>query len=380
MKKVFYYTPLLEHPPSSGGLISVYNHIKALSIISNLYVLYDYSRFGRQKTTLSYYKKKKFIFISKKFKNLNLTANFILNYCHSNKINILWIDRAAEYSFDLVNCLRSKNKEIKIISSTDSVFSEFLFRRAKIEKKLFTKFLYYLLALKRYFKENLLLKNSTILTSVSNRDKKIYQSKYFTKCNIKLFSNVVDLNNYKRKEMYANLSKKNYLYFSGWFGKGGASEKGADWFINNVLIKLKKKIPNIKLLLAGKEADKSFKNSKNIIVIGKRKSLNKYLQNANIVIVPIFYESGTRFKILEAGACKKLVISTSLGAEGIKYKKNYDIVIANNTQEFEKSITKFYKNNSKLKNKISKNLYFNINKNYSLNIIIREARQILKKL
>ena len=199
-------------------------------------------------------------------------------------------------------------------------------------------------------------------------------------CNVELFSNIVDIDQYKKKRKSSHLEKKNYLYFSGWFGKGGASEQGAKWFIENVLFNLSKKIPNIKLLLAGKEADLNFKNSRNIIVVGKRKSLFKYLHNAAIVIVPLFYESGTRFKILEAGACKKLVISSSLGAEGIKHKKNSDIIIANSPLEFENSIIKFYKNNLKLRNKISKNLFLNITKNYSLKNLIKEGKKILKNL
>ena len=91
------------------------------------------------------------------------------------------------------------------------------------------------------------------------------------------------------------------------------------------------------------------------------------------------YESGTRFKILEAGLYKIPVISTTLGAEGLKYKKDESIIIEDNATKFAKKIIYLY-HNKKIRDKLVKNNYKVVISHYSTNILIKDGRKILRKI
>ena len=105
-------------------------------------------------------------------------------------------------------------------------------------------------------------------------------------------------------------------------------------------------------------------------------SVLPYLMHSNVSVVPLKFESGTRFKILEAAACNIPVVSTSLGAEGLNLAHNKEIIIADNAEQFADSIIELLLNKSKAKY-ISSNSRKIIEKYYSLNYLEREAKAIL---
>lgn len=59
------------------------------------------------------------------------------------------------------------------------------------------------------------------------------------------------------------------------------------------------------------------------------------------IIVPLWYESGIRIKILEALANGIPVVSTSKGAEGLPEKLKKKVLIADTSKEFKATIQKF---------------------------------------
>jgi glycosyltransferase involved in cell wall biosynthesis len=62
------------------------------------------------------------------------------------------------------------------------------------------------------------------------------------------------------------------------------------------------------------------------------------IAEAKICIVPLLSGSGTRFKILEAWAASRAVVSTSLGAEGLGALSGEHLLIADNSAEFANAI------------------------------------------
>jgi len=96
-------------------------------------------------------------------------------------------------------------------------------------------------------------------------------------------------------------------------------------------------------------------------------------------LVPLKFESGTRFKILEAGACSKAVVSTTLGAEGIPVVNGKHIMIADRSDDFSKAILQLLKD-QKHRDQLGQNLHKLISKNYSLENLENEGRFILNSL
>jgi len=57
-----------------------------------------------------------------------------------------------------------------------------------------------------------------------------------------------------------------------------------------------------------------------------------------VVVVPLLVGSGTRIKIFEAMAMEKAVVSTTLGAEGLKVNPDEHIFLADSPGEFAKAV------------------------------------------
>ena len=64
------------------------------------------------------------------------------------------------------------------------------------------------------------------------------------------------------------------------------------------------------------------------------------IARSKIAIVPLLSGSGTRFKILEAWAAARPVVSTSLGAEGLNARAGEHLLIADTAQEFAAAIVR----------------------------------------
>jgi glycosyltransferase involved in cell wall biosynthesis len=67
------------------------------------------------------------------------------------------------------------------------------------------------------------------------------------------------------------------------------------------------------------------------------------LAAAQVCVVPLLSGSGTRFKILEAWAASRAVVSTSLGAEGLGARDQENLLIADNASDFASAILRLLK-------------------------------------
>lgn len=118
------------------------------------------------------------------------------------------------------------------------------------------------------------------------------------------------------------------------------NEEGIKWFLENVWPSVHQLLPGVKLYLAGREMPEWLKNTElnNVIVIGEVEDAQAFIESKTISIAPLLSGSGIRIKIIESMALGKAVISTSIGAEGINYTNQKDIVIADTREEFVNAI------------------------------------------
>jgi glycosyltransferase involved in cell wall biosynthesis len=116
--------------------------------------------------------------------------------------------------------------------------------------------------------------------------------------------------------------------------------EAVDWLLNTVWTEVIKKTPNAQLVLAGKGMPERFKKleSSNIKIIDFVEDSEVFYNNFDIMLVPLWSGSGLRIKLVEGLAYGKAIITTSIGAEGIPYKVNEDILIADSSTEFSEAI------------------------------------------
>ena len=111
-----------------------------------------------------------------------------------------------------------------------------------------------------------------------------------------------------------------------------------DYFLDEILPLVIAKIPDIEVDFIGWGATKKLKQklqeNSHIKAYGFVDDMRPYVHQASVFIAPIRSGSGTKIKVLNAMALGKAVVTTSIGAEGIKVKPNEDIIIADTPQEF----------------------------------------------
>jgi glycosyltransferase involved in cell wall biosynthesis len=70
------------------------------------------------------------------------------------------------------------------------------------------------------------------------------------------------------------------------------------------------------------------------------------IARSRVAIVPLLSGSGTRFKILEAWAAARPVVSTSIGAEGLGARSDEHLLIADSAPDFADAITRLLKDDA----------------------------------
>ena len=113
--------------------------------------------------------------------------------------------------------------------------------------------------------------------------------------------------------------------------------EGLEWFVLNVWNEYRKKHSGAKFRAAGRNADKEFADfliSNGVDYLGELESVVDYYASGMIFVVPLMSGSGMRVKIVEAMAAGKVVITTSVGTEGIATENGRNIFIADSATDF----------------------------------------------
>lgn len=408
--KIIFTTPILRHPPDGGPYLRIENSIKALNQVSNLYI---YSRVSKRhmggEEALLFYKRhcNRFYFapsvsglcIKSAFKravnkasrlifrkdifDMSLLqkndAEFLLKIADKIGADAIWLGY-GNISYPLLKYLKGHSK-YKIVCDTDSVHSKFILRG-----------LPYACDVRHYKKIEIAGKKkeeeeragtflADITTAVSEIDAGYYRGFAKSQGQIHIFSNAVDIDVYRRVSPPAGGLKKPCICFIGSFGPESPMEDGARWMINEILPLVRAKIKDIHLYIIGFGSKTTLAgiNDRNITITGRLPSVLPYLCYANLAVAPLRFESGTRFKILEAGACGLPVVSTTLGAEGLAVTNGKDILIADSPDDFAGAIIKLIQDES-LSLQLGKNLRALVQCRYSVENLKMEAKTVLEQL
>ena len=124
------------------------------------------------------------------------------------------------------------------------------------------------------------------------------------------------------------------------------NEEGIRWFIDEVLPKTVEKVPDFVYHLAGRNMPEWLTSMKDphVDVVGEVPDAKEFVTNHDVAIVPLLSGSGIRIKIIESMALGKTVITTRVGAEGILYDEEVNIIIAENKAKMVEAIRSLNEN------------------------------------
>jgi glycosyltransferase involved in cell wall biosynthesis len=98
------------------------------------------------------------------------------------------------------------------------------------------------------------------------------------------------------------------------------NSEGIRWFAAEVWPHVLRRRPDARLLVVGRAPPREVRaldGRDRVEVIGPVSTIAPYFDQASVVTAPLLSGGGTRLKILEAFACGRAVVSTSVGCEGL---------------------------------------------------------------
>lgn len=394
--KILYTSKEQGFPAVGGPKLRIENSIRALNQISQLYLVSQVTpeELGGDKA-IELYKN-----ISKEFcfaptaqsasgfigkvirwvkRRTNCLAKFIVQKAHENDIRIIWVGY-GNISYRLMKQIKKLDQNLVVISDTDSVWSRFLLRELSCEEQPRKRKRIIKYGQKKEREEIEWTDLCDCVTAVSEIDAEYYRSLTVNQKKIKVFSNVINLESYNVKQ-YKEDGRKVDLYLAGSFWENSPMEKAARWVIDMVLPIIWTTHPETNFYIVGNNSDKILNDitDARIHVCGRVDSVLPYLCNAKVALVPLKFESGTRFKILEAGACKIPIVSTTLGAEGIPVKHRENILLADDEMSFAAAVIELLENPA-LAEDIAENCYNLIAEKYCVDSLAKEGQKILDYL
>ena len=117
----------------------------------------------------------------------------------------------------------------------------------------------------------------------------------------------------------------------------GPNKDAVRWFVEEILPRVQKSVPEAKLVVTGKVPDdcRDLAQVPGVCLTGYLDSLDDVLSTATVCVVPLRAGGGTRLKILEAWASGVPVVSTSVGAAGLDGARDgIHLVLAEDAESF----------------------------------------------
>ncbi|MEO8231386.1 MAG: glycosyltransferase family 4 protein [Ignavibacteriota bacterium] len=359
--KILQISPQISFPPDSGGRLSIYGITKSLHERGHEITFVCYIQESVNEDISNELKKIcNPIFIKWETKNKITTAihnlfsnipyniskyysvkfeEFLVEYLRQNQVDIIHIDHLhMAWAIDLIK----KNCNVPVILREHNLEMKIMQRYYGQQSNLFLKLYSYIQFKKFLSYEPTICKKFDCCLMVTFEDEKSLLN-----LNPDIKTKVIPIG---VDENLFNFKDSNTLPFSLFHIGTLDWQPNFDsllWFWNEVFPSIVAKYPNSKLFVYSKGVErlkvpKSLKD--NIILKGYVKDIWEEIKDKQILIVPLRAGGGMRVKIIEMLAAGQLIVTTSIGKEGIDVVNGQHLLIANSAEEFTDRIISFFKN------------------------------------
>lgn len=159
------------------------------------------------------------------------------------------------------------------------------------------------------------------------------------------------------------------------------NQEGIIWFLDKVWPEIYQNFPDLTFSLAGRNMPEWIqkRNDPGLAIDGEVENAYKYMQSKNMMIVPLFSGSGIRIKILEGMLNKNIVITTSIGAEGIDATDGEHLLVADDKDAFKRQI-QYCMDNPAEADKIGENAAQLVKEHYNLKDNAKKLTEFYQEL
>jgi len=353
MKKILIISPYFPFPPRDGGKVRLYNLIKHLSSLNEVYLL-AYIEPGARTDSVDMarqYCKQVFPVLRQEekriiSKDIPRCVSFFYTQAMIDELKrVLDIVKPDIVQLDfLIMTQYVKHIEGVPVIYTEHDMSILDFNQSFHDRDLDDKERFgYWKQLVEYEKDILNKFKSVIV--LTHRDKKLIEN-FNNNIKANIIPTGVDIELFKQQNVD---NTEQSLVFVGHY-RHYPNADAIIYFVNKIFNKILDKLPKLKLYIVGSGVTKNIeelaKNNKNIIITGEVEDVSVYLQKPNIFVAPVRLGGGIKGKVLEAMACGIPVVATKEAIDGIDYDTSDCSLICNDENDFVNNIVALTENKS----------------------------------
>jgi len=173
-----------------------------------------------------------------------------------------------------------------------------------------------------------------------------------------------------------SLADRKDLLFIGHYPHS-PNEDAVIYFVKEVLPIIHKTIPGVNFTMLGNGITKNVKAlaGQYVKAVGYEEDPTPYFNSSRVFVAPLNFGGGMKGKIGQSMSLGLPVVTTKIGAEGMKLVHEENALIANSPESFADEVIRLYKNDT-LWNKLSDEGLNHIEKNFSYNSL----RPVIKKI
>ncbi len=113
------------------------------------------------------------------------------------------------------------------------------------------------------------------------------------------------------------------------------------WFAHEILPLIRRQVPDVRFVVVGQKPHARLdvlRDRPDVVLTGFVPDVRPYIRAADVYVAPLRMGSGTRFKLLEAMAMSRPIVSTWIGAEGIAAQDGRHLLLAADPEAFAQAV------------------------------------------
>lgn len=173
----------------------------------------------------------------------------------------------------------------------------------------------------------------TMVTTVSAPDQQVFINKYGCS-NVTVVPNGVDQNYFSPLNRPQKPSSMVFTGSMDW----RPNQDGVRYFIEEIFPLIRRNIPEATFTVVGRKPPQWLIDmagrSAGVVVTGTVDDVRPYIAESTLYVVPLRVGGGSRLKILEAMSMSRIVLSTTVGAEGLDVADGKNILLSDTPKDF----------------------------------------------